>query len=73
MTAMTCHRRSYVLRLALILFSQNILAKEVTVVLPGGVPMTLIEVPAGTFLMGSPQGERGNLLDNETQHQVILT
>ena len=35
--------------------------------------MTLVKVPAGTFLMGSPEGERGNFLDNETQHQVTLT
>jgi hypothetical protein len=22
------------------------------------------------FMMGSPEGERGNVFDNETQHQV---
>ena len=35
--------------------------------------MTLVKVPAGTFLMGSPSDERGNNLGNETQHQVTLT
>ena len=35
--------------------------------------MTLVKVPAGTFLMGSPSDERGNILGNETQHQVTLT
>ena len=48
-------------------------ATEVTVMLPGEVPMTLVHVPAGKFLMGSPPGERGNVLDNETQHEVTLT
>jgi formylglycine-generating enzyme required for sulfatase activity len=64
---------SYALLLTLFLLPQELLAQEVTVVLPGGVPLTLVKVPAGTFLMGSPEGERGNILENETQHQVTLT
>lgn len=35
--------------------------------------MVFVKVPAGTFMMGSPEGERGNILDNENQHQVTLT
>jgi len=46
---------------------------EMTITLPGNVPLVLVRVPAGTFLMGSPEGERGNVFDNETQHQVTLT
>jgi formylglycine-generating enzyme required for sulfatase activity len=46
---------------------------EVTVMLSGDVPLTLVKVPAGVFQMGSPPGERGNIFDNETQHQVTLT
>ena len=34
-------------------------AGEITVYLPGGVPLTMIHVPAGTFMMGSPADERG--------------
>jgi len=49
------------------------LAEEVVVTLSGNVPLTLVRVSAGTFLMGSPEGERGNVFDNETQHEVTLT
>ena len=41
--------------------------------LPGDVPMVMVKIPAGTFLMGSPGGERGNIFDNEDQHEVTLT
>ncbi len=47
-------------------------AAELTVTLPGGVPLELILVPAGTFLMGSPLDERGRY-DREDLHQVTLT
>jgi formylglycine-generating enzyme required for sulfatase activity len=47
-------------------------AEEITVTLPGNVPLVLVRIPAGTFLMGSPSGERGRDA-NETQHQVTLT
>lgn len=59
--------------LALVLLPQIVFGEEVTVNLPGDVPMVLVKVPAGVFLMGSPEGERGNVFDNETQHQVTLT
>lgn len=60
--------------LAFMLAPQAVLAQEeVTVMLPGDVPMVLVKVPAGTFMMGSPQGERGNVLANEALHEVTLT
>lgn len=46
--------------------------EEITIMLPGGVPMVLVKIPKGTFLMGSPESERGRF-DDETQHQVTLT
>ena len=71
------HPTALILSFILLLLSLPVLAdssgNEVTVVLPGDVPLVLVKVPAGTFMMGSPEGERGNVFDNETQHQVTLT
>lgn len=47
-------------------------AEEITITLPGGVPMDLVHIPAGTFEMGSPTDERGRS-DKEDLHQVTLT
>ena len=46
--------------------------QEITVKLPGNVPLVLVRIPAGTFTMGSPIGERSRE-DDEAQHQVTLT
>jgi formylglycine-generating enzyme required for sulfatase activity len=51
----------------------DFVGEDVTIMLPGDVPLVLVRIPKGTFLMGSPEGERGNFLENETQHQVTLT
>jgi len=45
---------------------------EVTVILPGNVPLTMVKIPAGTFLMGSPETEKGRD-SRETRHAVTLT
>ena len=47
-------------------------SQELTVTLPGGVPLVLVKIPHGTFLMGSPAAERGRG-DDETQHQVTIS
>jgi formylglycine-generating enzyme required for sulfatase activity len=43
-----------------------------TITLPGGVPLVMVCISAGTFMMGSPVDERGRS-DEEDLHQVTLT
>ena len=43
-----------------------------TIQLPGGVPLELVWIGPGSFVMGSPEGETGHSGD-ETQHRVTLT
>ena len=45
---------------------------QATITLPGDVRLTMQRIPAGSFMMGSPENEQGRS-DNETQHQVTLT
>ena len=45
---------------------------ETTVTLPGGVPLVLVKIPHGTFLMGSPAAERSRGTD-EAQHPVTIS
>jgi len=47
--------------------------EEITVMLPGDVPLVMVRIPAGTFMMGAPQGERGRFTNEGPQHQVTLT
>ena len=46
---------------------------EITITLPGGVPLVLVRIPAGTFFMGSPDGERGRESFEGPRHQVTIT
>lgn len=45
---------------------------EITIMLPGNVPLVLLRIPKGTFMMGSPTSERGRD-SGEMEHQVTLT
>jgi formylglycine-generating enzyme required for sulfatase activity len=54
------------------LITQDEMPSEITVSLPGDVPMELACIPPGTFQMGSPDGERGRRA-NEMLHEVTLT
>ncbi|MFN7987177.1 MAG: SUMF1/EgtB/PvdO family nonheme iron enzyme [Thermoanaerobaculia bacterium] len=46
---------------------------EITVTLPGGVPLVLVRIPAGTFQMGAPADERGTSAVEQPVHTVTLT
>lgn len=46
---------------------------QVTLSLPGDVPLVLVRVPPGAFQMGSPDDERGRLSQEGPLHKVSLT
>ncbi len=45
---------------------------EITVLLPGSVPLVMVRIPAGTFRMGSPEDERGRNADEGPQREVAI-
>lgn len=45
---------------------------DVTIQLPGGIPLTLVRVPGGVFHMGSPDTERSRYPDEGPLHTVSL-
>jgi len=47
------------------------LASPCSIELPGGFLLEFEYIPSGTFIMGSPPGEKGRR-DNENQHQVTI-
>ncbi len=46
--------------------------EEFTITLPGEVPLVLVQIPAGTFMMGRYPGEQESGGDEEPQHAVTL-
>ncbi len=46
--------------------------QEVTVYLPGNVPLVLVHIPAGSFQMGSPDTERSRSFDEGPVHTVNI-
>ncbi len=48
-------------------------ADGLTVELGGGVTMLLARIPAGTFLMGSPEAEKARSSDEGPQHEVTIS
>ncbi|HPS00534.1 MAG TPA: SUMF1/EgtB/PvdO family nonheme iron enzyme, partial [Candidatus Sumerlaeota bacterium] len=53
-------------------FEQILLPDEITVNLPGNVPLTLIQIPAGSFQMGSPDSERSHRSFEGPVHTVHI-
>lgn len=47
--------------------------EEITITLPGNVPLVLVRIPRGTFTMGSPVGERGRDPREGPQHHVTIS
>jgi len=44
----------------------------VTLTLPGDVKMEFVRIPAGSFMMGSPDSERGRYSDEGPMHKVTI-
>ena len=47
--------------------------RELTLHLGNKVRMNLVLIPAGRFLMGSPEGEACMVYDDDRQHEVVIT
>ena len=47
--------------------------KELTVDLGKGVKLEMVLIPAGEFLMGSPDSDRYGFFDEKPQHRVRIT
>lgn len=47
--------------------------RELTLLLPGDIPLELVWIPAGTFMMGRYPGEPNSLSNEDPQHEVTLT
>lgn len=69
------HRKISTATLAALLLPMSVWCQEpeIAVELPGGVPLKMVWIDPGTFLMGSPEDEVGAAFDEKPQHPVTLT
>ena len=56
----------------IVISTGGVAEEESTVTLPGGVPLVLVRIPAGSFQMGSPDTERARLADEGPVHTVTF-
>ena len=49
------------------------LHEEITIMLPGDVPLVLVRIPRGTFMMGAEPGEQDSDSDENPQHGAIIS
>ncbi len=47
--------------------------EQITIMLPGDVPLVMVRIPAGSFVMGSPLDERGQFRNEGPLPNVALT
>lgn len=45
---------------------------EITITLPGDIPLAMVRIPAGSFLMGRYSGEQDSLSNEDPQHPVTI-
>jgi formylglycine-generating enzyme required for sulfatase activity len=51
---------------------ENKQAKYFTEILPNDITLDMVEIPGGSFIMGSPETEIGRYKDEGPQHEVII-
>ncbi len=56
----------------LVVSSGSFVIETVTILLPGGMPLELVKVPAGSFQMGSPDTERNRYSSEGPVHTVTI-
>ena len=64
--------RPFVIVGVLLGFACSAMAEEITIMLPGNVPLVMVRVPAGSFQMGSPNAERARNPDEGPVHTVNI-
>jgi formylglycine-generating enzyme required for sulfatase activity len=50
----------------------RVVVGEFTIMLPGDVPLELVRIPSGDFMMGRISGEQNSYSDEDPRHEVIF-
>ena len=53
--------------------ANDVTGTEATLLLPGDVPLVLVRIPAGSFMMGRYPGEQDSYSNEDPQHPVTLS